>query len=201
MTEQKLPLLAHIVDPIRGRIHDYETQEQRQLKFQAAMVANMANAVIGIDPGFRVSYCNASAERMYGIRSSEVVGKPLAAISEFSCLSLKLEEALCPKSAAKGLFELLENGSWTGENSELREDGSSFTVSCSLTPLPLEFGPMIVIFAPSSVNAAPAAMKTLAPAVPRVSFMVRELLRLKISCPATIVKAFRAFQSPYIEMS
>jgi len=140
MTEQKLPLLAHIVDPIRGRIHDYETQEQRQLKFQAAMVANMANAVIGIDPGFRVSYCNASAERMYGIRSSEVVGKPLAAISEFSCLSLKLEEALCPKSAAKGLFELLENGSWTGENSELREDGSSFTVSCSLTPLPLEFG-------------------------------------------------------------
>ncbi|MBL9045143.1 MAG: PAS domain-containing protein [Myxococcales bacterium] len=54
---------------------------ERKLRFQAEVLANVADAVVAVNPAFRITYVNLAAERLFKVTSKEVLGKPLEEMS------------------------------------------------------------------------------------------------------------------------
>lgn len=122
--------------PVRVVGTTYDVTErrrlERELKFQADMLATTNDAVIALDSRGLVSYCNAGVERMYGIRSSEVIGRPLAEIHA--------DKWLKPEDEERAKSELAKCGVWKGETVHTRKDGTKIVVSSTINALAAEFG-------------------------------------------------------------
>lgn len=130
-------------DPVRvvGSTHDIterrrlqrEVEEQsRRLKFQAHILETTNDAVIALDSNLRIRYCNAAAERMYGVRMADVAGKPLTAMHG--------EAWLAAEDEARRLTDLRERGMWTGEYIHVLNDGTQRVVNCTVNTLAFESG-------------------------------------------------------------
>ncbi len=55
-----------------------ERQIEAQVRFQAQILSQISDAVVGIDEQERITYWNKGAERLYGKAEPEVLGKPLS---------------------------------------------------------------------------------------------------------------------------
>ncbi len=104
----------------------------KQLKFQADILETTNDAVIALDPDLCIRYCNAAAERMYGTRLADVVGKPLTAMHGYAWLA--------PEDEAACLADLTERGSWKGEYIHILKNGSQLVVHCTVNMLAPESG-------------------------------------------------------------
>ncbi|MEO8126621.1 MAG: PAS domain S-box protein [Bryobacteraceae bacterium] len=116
----------------RRRLERELRENNNRLRFQADILATTDDAVIAIDPHFCVTYCNAGAERLYGVHGPDVIGKPLSAIAQHRWLRPEDEQ-----SAESALREL---GHWKGENVHIRNDGTCITVSSTVSVLPEDLG-------------------------------------------------------------
>ena len=91
---------------------------RRDLRFQAAVLEHVHNAVIATDPDGRVTYWNPAAERMYGWDASEAVG------SRVRDLTVPVTGRV---AAAEVMETLARNGRWQRELELARRDGSTFS--------------------------------------------------------------------------
>jgi PAS domain S-box-containing protein len=114
----------------RKRLEGELKASNERLKFQADILATTDDAVIALDPDDLIRYCNQGAERMYGIRCADVMGKPLAAIHHLLRLCTHLD----------GTDGMLAENSWKGESKHFRSDGSELIVSCTVNKLSPESG-------------------------------------------------------------
>ncbi|WP_433383879.1 PAS domain S-box protein [Actinoplanes sp. CA-142083] len=103
----------------------------REREMLAALAEQSADAIIGSTLDGVITAWNAGAERMYGYRAEEVIGRQLA-------------ELLPPDRAARlpQALERLAAGEqvWIDESERLHSDGTSLTVSVVVFPIRDQFG-------------------------------------------------------------
>jgi two-component system cell cycle sensor histidine kinase/response regulator CckA len=96
---------------------------EEQIRRQADLLDQSQDAILVRDMDDQIIYWNKSAERMYGWRSSEVVGKKT---TEFLFQSI-------PPNYAAAQQALLERGEWRGEFNQVTKDGRPLIVETRWT--------------------------------------------------------------------
>jgi len=121
--------LRHLNETLEARVQERtaalqaEMAERQQaeahVRAQAELLNKASDAIIALDLDHRITYWNASAERLYGWSASEVIGRPIR--------DLKLSTSSEFFDAA--LTELVANGEWRGEFEIKTKDGTSKYIS------------------------------------------------------------------------
>ena len=104
-------------------IHYRKTAEQK-LRYQAAMIENIRDAIISTDLDFNIIALNNMAEEMYGFTKEEVIGKPIRSLIKHEYISVSKQNVL---------IELYEKDSWEGEVYFDRNDGKRIYLFFSLS--------------------------------------------------------------------
>jgi len=107
---------------IRHDITDLKLAEQR-IQQQADLLDKSQDAIIVRDMDDRVVYWNKSAERLYGWRAEEVIGKKTA--------DIYFDDGLSEFEEAQKI--LLDKGEFRGEFNHVAKDGRSLIVDCRWT--------------------------------------------------------------------
>lgn len=97
----------------------YDVTDQRQLetqtRYHAMLLAHVSDAVISTDLNFKIRSWNPAAELIYGWQADEVIGKPVEEIVQGNYSD-------APREAL--IQQLYRAGSWRGEATHRRKDGS-----------------------------------------------------------------------------
>jgi len=94
-------------------------EAERRIKEQAALLDNAREAILVTDLKQNIRYWNAGAERLYGWKSEEVMGK-----------NLGKEVVPVPKEAFSAV---LASGEWSGELAKVTKDGREIVVESRWT--------------------------------------------------------------------
>lgn len=129
-TEDSLICYAFISD-ISGR-----REAERQIRFQAHLLAVVDQAVIATDLEGVIIYWNRFAESLYGWSAAEVLGRNIADI---------IPSNLSQQEAIEILSRLKRGESWSGEFVVRRRDGTAFPAMATDTPIRSEDGSIIGI--------------------------------------------------------
>jgi len=92
---------------------------EEQIQYQANLLANVNDAVIAWDKHFLVSLWNPAAERMYGWKAQEVLGRPGREILSSEFVGLERSQVI---------QNLRETGEFRGEIVHYRKDGTPIYV-------------------------------------------------------------------------
>lgn len=121
--------MRHLNETLEARVQERtaalqaEVAERKQaeahVREQAELLNKASDAIVALDLEHRITYWNASAERLYGWSASEVLGRPIQ--------DLKLSTSLEHFAAAR--TELFANGEWRGEFEVRTKDGTSKFIS------------------------------------------------------------------------
>src|SRR5436190_14450018 len=114
---------------IRHDITQLKFAEER-IRQQADLLDQSQDAILVRDMDDRIIYWNKSAERMYGWRADEVVGKRT---TDFLFQSI-------PPDYAEAQQTLLERGEWRGEFNQITKDGRALIVETRWTLVRDEHG-------------------------------------------------------------
>jgi two-component system, cell cycle sensor histidine kinase and response regulator CckA len=100
-----------------------DTQARRRteerIRFQAALLDAVGQAVVATDPEGRIQYWNEAAARLYGWTSEEVLGRPVVDVL----------------GADPGLSDPQPADTWSGELRLRRKDGSEFPTYVTQSPI------------------------------------------------------------------
>ncbi|MBD2296759.1 PAS domain S-box protein [Anabaena sphaerica FACHB-251] len=107
-------------------------QAEKQVKFQAQLLAQVSDAVVAVDITHRVIHWNTAAEKQYGIKAQQALGKPLSECYQYRWLK--------PKDEAKSNEALATAGFWQGENIHRQLNGKEIFVESSVSILEDEQG-------------------------------------------------------------
>jgi PAS domain S-box-containing protein len=113
---------------IEGISTDITAQKEAEAKlgFQADMLSQISEAVIATDLNGAITYWNKSAEKLYGWKPEEVIGKNILEVTPTSAT----------KDQDAGIFNSLSKGqNRTGEFSVKNKEGHSFPVIVNDSPL------------------------------------------------------------------
>ena len=114
-----------------GSAHDIteRRQAEERIRAQAALLDQARDAILvrGLDGV--IQYWNKGAERLYGWRSDEVIGRSVHSVIYKDTRALEEAHAL-----------LAERGEWTGELVQHNKAGKALTVECRWTLLPSSEG-------------------------------------------------------------
>jgi PAS domain S-box-containing protein len=116
----------------RKRLEEALKERNKELRFQADILEATTDAVIALDPKLCVRYCNAAAERMYGVKLADVKGKPLPTMHGYAWLA--------PEDEQKFLADWAERGSWKGEYIHILRDQTQLIVQSTVNKLTEEAG-------------------------------------------------------------
>lgn len=94
-------------------------RNHQRIRFQASLLDQLPGAVLVIDLHALVTYWNRGAEKLYGWREAEVVGRDLSHI--LATPSAEIE-------AEKIIQETRKHGSWEGEFAATHQDGTEFPI-------------------------------------------------------------------------
>jgi PAS domain S-box-containing protein len=123
----KLPLqnAQHEVIGLLGAYIDITEQRKAdaQLRYLASLQAHMYDAVIGTDLDYHIQSWNRAAERMFGWRAEEVMGRLLGDVLKTDIMGGTTESAST---------QLLAKGYWQGEAIQRHRDGSTVHVLGSI---------------------------------------------------------------------
>jgi len=108
---------------------------QRQLRYQAQLLENVSDAVMAVDNEYCITAWNSAAEKLYGWKATEVLGKKLYQILPTSYLNGTSEE--------DALESMRSTGKWVGEVAQKRKDGSEVIVEACVSYLRDEKGDII----------------------------------------------------------
>jgi len=95
------------------------------LVYQASLLSNVSDAVLALDKNNHIASWNRAAERIYGWRRDEVIGKHVDDV-----IATRFEPGMSGNSIYQ---ELLENGFWQGELTQTGRDGSKVRILSSVT--------------------------------------------------------------------
>jgi PAS domain S-box-containing protein len=110
--------------------------DEEQIRYMNALLQEISDAIITFDKDMIIRSWNKGAERIYGWKASEVIGK-------FGGGSLKVDFSGVTKD---GIFEeLIQNGNWKGDVVHKRKDGSTAYILSSTSPLKDEAGNVLGI--------------------------------------------------------
>jgi PAS domain S-box-containing protein len=112
-------------------------REEEQLREQAALLDHAQDAIIVRDLGDRVLYWNKSAERIYGWRASEAIGKDIRDL-------LYTQD---PQQFEAATRSLVESGEWVGELSHRTKEGKEIIAQSRWTLVPDDAGKPKSVFA------------------------------------------------------
>jgi PAS domain S-box-containing protein len=131
--------LARVVRDAEGRVLYYEgtlvdiTEQKRaeqRLAYQAQLLDHIGEAVIAVDLSYRITAWNPAAERLFGWRADEVIGKEVTEV-----LQVKLEGQTRADARAEQQRHLQEKGYWRGELVQYHRDGHELILDVTLGPL------------------------------------------------------------------
>ena len=72
---------ALVVESVEGpKLFTLQGVDAAASRLLGDMLAQVGDAVVATDPGLRVTFVNAAAERQYGIRANEVLGSPIESL-------------------------------------------------------------------------------------------------------------------------
>jgi PAS domain S-box-containing protein len=133
-------------------ITDLRNAEQR-IRFQASLLDQVRNAVIATDLEGKISYWNRYAEKLYGWKTSDALGR---SVLDVVAPTQRWEEASAIRSA------LLKNGHWSGEFEVRRKDGRRFMAEVHDTLIADERGaPIGVVRVSADISARKRVQKRL----------------------------------------
>nr|WP_245185945.1 PAS domain S-box protein [Falsiroseomonas frigidaquae] len=95
---------------------------QTQLEQQAALLEQVQDAILVQGTDQRIRYWNRAAERLYGWRAEEVLGRVAGPMI-----------GGVPDAVEPAIEAVLANGAWSGELHQRRRDGSALVVEASWT--------------------------------------------------------------------
>ncbi|MCK8518404.1 sensor histidine kinase [Methanoculleus sp. 7T] len=105
---------------------------EEQLRFQAQVLSQVDDAVIAIDTEQRITYMNRAAERLYGVSSSEVTGRPGTELFTYRWLD--------PGDEEEARNALRTSGTWRGVTIHRKRDGETIVVDATVSALSGERG-------------------------------------------------------------
>lgn len=111
----------------RPQVSTLQAPDAEQSRFLGDMLAQVSDAVIATDLEERVTFLNAAAERQYGVRASEVLGRGFADICTRQWPN--------PDAEAGMWTALHERGEWRGELIHHTHDGHALHVEKVITTL------------------------------------------------------------------
>lgn len=95
---------------------------EEQLRYQAALLADVNDAIIASDAQYRLTAWNAAAEALYGWKAEEVLGRN----------GLEIMRTEWPVADAVEMRRIIaETGRWRGEAIQARQDGTRVPVEVS----------------------------------------------------------------------
>ncbi len=97
---------------------------EEQIRYQANLIENVNDAIIAADLNFRITSWNKAAEKMYGYKSEEVIGKEVSEVIAVEFQGLSREEVR---------KIILEKGFWKGEAIHYNRFGEKIYVSSSIS--------------------------------------------------------------------
>ncbi|MDP5018041.1 MAG: ATP-binding protein, partial [Dolichospermum sp.] len=110
-----------------------ERQEtEKQVKFQAQLLAQVSDAVVAVDFNHQIIHWNTAAEKQYGITAAIAIGKKINECYEYLWIKSTDEE-----NAFAALNTL---GYWQGENIHRKLNGEEIFVESSVTILKDKYG-------------------------------------------------------------
>ncbi len=101
--------------------------QDRELRYHASLQENVSDAVIVTDAAFQIQSWNKAAERIYGWRAEETIGK--------MSVDVLRTEFTAPDERARNMQQLREQGWWQGEVVQHHRDGSLRYIWGSVTLL------------------------------------------------------------------
>ncbi len=111
-------------------------QAERQMQFQANILQHVSDAIFVVDFERRIQTWNPGAERIYGWRADEVIGKPLR----------EMLKPLYPESTLEEITAVFaEKQTWIGELIQHRKDGTPLYIVANASYLRDEAGKPIGI--------------------------------------------------------
>ncbi|USN96668.1 MAG: PAS domain S-box protein [Candidatus Nomurabacteria bacterium] len=134
---------AYIALKINGEKHiitsHFDVTEQLKVEgrnqYLAALTTNIADAVVSLDNKHNVVSWNKGAEKLYGWKKEEVIGKKLSSL---------LHQRPVSGITLKELRQVVaDKGVWRGESVHRRKDGSSVDVNTSAASIKDENGKII----------------------------------------------------------
>jgi PAS domain S-box-containing protein len=148
------PLLDPDGTPVGILTHGMDVTERHRaherLRFQAALLDAVGEAVIATDLEGRILFWNRSAESIYGWSSEEALGRDV----------LDLTTAESARSEAEELLrELAEGQAWSGTFQLRRKDGRVFPGQAHTTPIHDEGGQVVGFVGVSSDQTERVAME------------------------------------------
>jgi PAS domain S-box-containing protein len=104
---------------------------EKQLRYQAALLANVNDAIVASDAQYRLTAWNMAAESLYGWQAEEVLGRN----------GLEIVSTEWPGAEADEMRRsIAEVGHWRGEATQARKDGTRMPVEVSTMVLRDESG-------------------------------------------------------------
>ncbi|MEO6579458.1 MAG: PAS domain S-box protein, partial [Candidatus Limnocylindria bacterium] len=111
-------------------------EAEEALRFQAALLDAVGQALVATDTTGVILYWNKAAERMYGWSAAEAIGRPATEITPFEGMA-EVQPAV--------IVGLLREGSWSGDIWATRRDGSRFRAFVTDTPVYGRDGSLVAI--------------------------------------------------------
>lgn len=121
ITGSEQPIFTGFVRDITQR-----KQAEEKIAYQAYLLENVNDAVIGSDENSIIRFWNQGAERMFGWKAEEVVGRSGREILRSEILNMDREIVL---------KVLAESGHWNGEAIQYRKDGTHVIIEVSTITL------------------------------------------------------------------
>lgn len=97
---------------------------EEKLHYQADLLQNVSDAIISTDLDFIIRTWNRAAEKLYGWKAFEAIGKNANALTRQRFPDDKKNDVM---------KQFMENGYWRGEITQLRKDGSQLNALTSLS--------------------------------------------------------------------
>ncbi|MBM4428527.1 MAG: PAS domain S-box protein [Chloroflexi bacterium] len=118
---------------VEGVMYDITERKAsaEKLAYQAELLSNVHDAIVGTDAAFRITYWNKTAEEVFGWTEQEVLGK----------VSKDLFKTQVPGSSREEkIQQLMSNGRYAGEVLYMRKDGMYINVDVRIVVLKDEDG-------------------------------------------------------------
>ena len=141
-----VPRTARALDALREKNKSLEgiiserlaelTAANEKLQYQAILLKHVVDAVISADKDLRVASWNQGAEKIYGWKAEEVIGRDAATLFQ-----TVYPDGPAPPAQLHARFQ--ESGQWVGEAIHTGKDGRKIDVFISSSPLLDESGQMI----------------------------------------------------------
>ncbi|MBK1988182.1 PAS domain S-box protein [Sphaerospermopsis aphanizomenoides BCCUSP55] len=105
---------------------------QAEISFHLGILAQVSDAVIAVDLEQHITYWNQAAERLYGLKAQEVLGRKLQECYQYQWLK--------PEEEQTAFNSLATTGEWQGENLHIKTTGEVIHVESSVSSIKDEHG-------------------------------------------------------------